>query len=64
MIQFEKVSLTDLIVIISLSLGFILAIFYGERELAMSLASGLFGYVGGSVAKSHVSKNKEGAENG
>ena len=63
MIQFEKVSLTDLIVIISLSLGFILAIFYGERELAMSLASGLFGYVGG-VAKNHVSKNKEGAENG
>ena len=30
MIQFEKVSLTDLIVIVALSLGFVVAIYNGE----------------------------------
>ena len=60
--QFEKVSLTDIIVVVALSLALLLAIFYGEKELAMSIASGLLGYIGGSV-KNGIAK-KEGANNG
>lgn len=64
MIQFEKVVLTDLIVIVSLSFGFMASVFYQEKELAGSLASGLFGYVGGrSVAKNNAAQ-KEGEKNG
>ena len=49
MIQWEKVSLTDVIVVVALSLALILSIFYSQQELAMSIASGLLGYIGGSV---------------
>ena len=49
MIQFEKVSLTDIIVVVALSVALVLAIFYDQKELAMSIASGLLGYIGGSV---------------
>ena len=56
MIQFEKVVLTDLIVIVSLSLGFIASAVDCERELAMSLATGLLGYVGGNVTKNGTHK--------
>jgi hypothetical protein len=62
MIQFEKVSLTDVIVVVALSLALLLAIFYGQKELAMSIASGLLGYIGGSVKNSMA--KKEGANNG
>ena len=62
MIQFEKVSLTDLIVVVALSLALLLAVFYGEKELAMSIASGLLGYIGGAV-KNNIAK-REGASNG
>ena len=61
MIQFEKVSLTDIIVVVALSLSLLLAIFYSEKELAMSIASGLLGYIGGAV-KNGMSK-KEGSNN-
>lgn len=61
MIQFEKVSLTDIIVVVALSLALLLAVFYDQKELAMSIASGLLGYIGGSV-KNGMSK-KEGSNN-
>lgn len=60
MIQFEKVSLTDIIVVAALSIALLLAIVYGEKELAMSIASGLLGYIGGSVKNSMT--KKEGAD--
>ena len=55
--QFEKVSLTDIIVVVALSLALLLAIFYGEKELAMSIASGLLGYIGGSVKNGITKKD-------
>lgn len=55
---FEKINLSDVLVIITLAAALILAIFYGLNELAMSIASGLLGYIGGSV-KSAASKKEE-----
>ena len=60
MIQFEKVSLPDIIVVVALSVALLLAIFYNQKELAMSIASGLLGYIGGSVKGT---PKKEGANN-
>ena len=47
--MFEKVNIPDCIVIIGLVMALILAIFYTLNELAMSIASGLLGYIGGTV---------------
>lgn len=55
---FEKINLSDVLVIITLAAALILAIFYGLNELAMSIASGLLGYIGGSV-KAAASKKEE-----
>lgn len=60
MIQFEKVSLTDLIVIVALSLGFVVSIVNGEKEIASTLGGGLLGYARGVVKTAP----KEGANNG
>lgn len=45
----EKINIVDLSVIIGLVAALMLAIFYAMNELAMSIASGLLGYIGGSV---------------
>ena len=55
---FEKINIADCLVIITLAAALILAIFYSMNELAMSIASGLLGYIGGSV-KSAASKKEE-----
>ncbi|MCI7200427.1 hypothetical protein MR524_06095 [Megasphaera elsdenii] len=47
--MFEKVNIADCLVIIGLVTALILAIFYALNELAMSIASGLLGYIGGTV---------------
>ena len=56
--QFEKVSLADVIVVVALSLALMLAIFYKQNELSMSIASGLLGYIRGAT-KSAVHKKEE-----
>lgn len=56
--MFEKVNIPDCIVIIGLVMALILAIFYTLNELAMSIASGLLGYIGGT-AKSAVHQKGE-----
>ena len=53
--MFEKVNIADCIVIIGLISALVMAIFYAMNELAMSIASGLLGYIGGSV-KSTVNR--------
>lgn len=53
---FEKINLTDILVIVGLVTALLLAIFYAMNELAMSIASGLLGYIGGNV-KSSVHRN-------
>lgn len=47
--MFEKINIVDLSVIIVLGAALILAVFYAMNELAMSIASGLLGYIGGNV---------------
>lgn len=54
--MFEKVNIADCLVIIRLIIALVLAIFYGLNELAMSIASGLLGYIGGSVKSAAVSR--------
>lgn len=56
--MFEKVNIPDCIVIIGLVTALILAIFYALNELAMPIASGLLGYIGGTV-KSAVHQKRE-----
>lgn len=54
----EKINISDCLVIIGLVIALVLAIFYAMHELAMSIASGLLGYIGGTV-KSVASKGEE-----
>lgn len=54
----EKINISDCLVIIGLVTALVLAIFYAMHELAMSIASGLLGYIGGTV-KSVASKGEE-----
>lgn len=55
MIQYDKIDISDILVIIALSILAIMAVFYANDQLAMSIASGLIGYLGGSK----ISKNEE-----
>lgn len=53
----EKVNISDCLVIIGLVTALVLAIFYAMHELAMSIASGLLGYIGGTVKSNIVRKD-------
>lgn len=44
----DKINIADLVVITGLVTGLVMAILFGLNELAMSIASGLLGYIGGS----------------
>lgn len=57
--MFEKVNIPDCLVIIGLVAALIMAIFYGLNELAMSIASGLLGYIGGTVKSATQTKGEE-----
>lgn len=57
--MFEKINIADCIVILALAVALILAIFYSLNELAMSIASGLLGYIGGSVKYAAVNKKED-----
>lgn len=56
--MFEKVNIADCIVIIGLISALVMAIFYAMNELSMSIASGLLGYIGGSVKSAAVNKKE------
>ena len=45
---FEKINISDCLVILALAAALIMAIFFNHNELAMSIASGLLGYIGGT----------------
>lgn len=53
----EKINISDCIVIIGLVTALVLAIFYSMNELAMSIASGLLGYIGGTVKSTTMRKD-------
>ncbi len=48
-LSIDKINIPDCLVIIGLVTALIMAIFYNLNELAMSIASGLLGYIGGTV---------------
>jgi EamA domain-containing membrane protein RarD len=56
--MFEKVNIADCLVIIGLVTALILAIFYASNELAMSIASGLLGYIGGNIKTATTTKKE------
>lgn len=53
----NKINVADCLVIIGLIAALILAIFYSLNELAMSIASGLLGYIGGAVKSATTRKD-------
>ena len=53
----EKINISDCLVIIGLVTALVLAIFYAMNELAMSIASGLLGYIGGTVKSTTARKD-------
>ena len=57
MFSFEKINVADVLVILALAAGFIIAIYSGMNELSMSIASGLLGYIGG--AGKHIIEKEE-----
>lgn len=57
--QFDKLNLIDAMVIIGLVTALLMAIFYSLNELAMSIASGLLGYIGGTVKSAAHQKGEE-----
>ncbi len=57
--QCEKLNLVDAMVIVGLVAALIMAIFYTLNELAMSIASGLLGYIGGAVKTAAHQKGEE-----
>lgn len=57
--QVEKINISDCLVIIGLVASLIMAIFYEMNELAMSIASGLLGYIGGTVKSATQSKGED-----
>lgn len=56
---FEKVNIPDCLVIIGLVTALIMAIFYNLNELAMSIASGLLGYISGTVKSAANQKGED-----
>jgi hypothetical protein len=57
--MFEKINIPDCMVIIGLVAALVMAIFYSLNELAMSIASGLLGYIGGTVKSAAQMKGDE-----
>lgn len=55
----DKINVPDCIVIIGLVVALILAIFYEQNELAMSIASGLLGYIGGNIKTATTKKEDQ-----
>lgn len=50
-LEFDRLDITDFIIILALSIGLVMAIYLEQKELSMSIVSGMFGYVGGSYTK-------------
>ena len=50
-LEFDRIDLTDFVIIVALSIGLIMSVYLGQKELSMSIVSGMFGYVGGSYTK-------------
>ena len=58
----ERINVADVIVVVALSAALIISI-YGElNELSMSIATGLFGYIGGAGKHTFEKKGEKSNE--
>ena len=55
--RFADINLENILVLIALSVSLIMAIWMGQDNLAMSIATGLLGYIGGTVASTKINTN-------
>lgn len=55
---FEKVNISDVLVIVGLVTALLMAILFAMNELAMSISSGLLGYIGGTVKTATTKKGE------
>lgn len=58
----EKISVSDVLTIAGLVAALILAIFFAMNELAMSIASGLLGYIGGNIKTATTNRRNDSNE--
>ncbi len=66
MFQFDKINIEYLLAVVMLGVALLLGIVYGEKELAINIASGLIGYIGGTLrtsASRNFSTDKETGKN-
>ncbi len=56
--QYEKLDIVNLVVVIGLVIALITAVFYGNAELSTTISAGLLGYLGGLVRVNN-STNKD-----
>ena len=66
MFQFDKINIEYLLAVLMLEVALLLGIVYGEKELAINIASGLIGYIGGTLrtsASRNFSTDKETGKN-
>lgn len=55
----DKINVADCLTIAGLVAALILSIFYSLNELAMSIASGLLGYIGGNIKTATTKKEDQ-----
>ena len=61
--QFEKLDIVNLVVVIGLVIALITAIFYMNNELSTTISAGLLGYLGGFVkVGTSITKNNSKGE--
>ena len=60
--QFDKINVEYLLAVLMLGAALLLGIVYGEKELAINIASGLIGYIGGTI-RSAVARTEERKNN-
>ena len=55
----DRINIADLMVIAGLVISLVMAILFSLNELAMSIASGLLGYIGGAKTAGHKSERSD-----
>ncbi len=56
--QFEKLDIVYLVVVVGLCIGLIMAIFYDKSELSTNIAVGLLGWLGGAAKTAITNKGE------
>lgn len=60
--QFEKLDIINLVVVIGLVVALVTAIFYNLTELSTTISAGLLGYLGGFIKVGSTNKNNTKGE--